>query len=103
MSLTAWWQVSKEQGWIGPSRRSWCLALSRCRGRRSRCLCFGWRSLMDGREPGQAEREAEDELSPRSLYLAWMLAVIGVCWCWYATWCEAVALSAVSDTRVGNL
>lgn len=58
---------------------------------------------MDGHEPGPAEREAEDELSPRSLWLAWMLVVIGVCWCWYATWYEAVALSAVTDTRVGNL
>ena len=58
---------------------------------------------MDGHEPGQADREAEDELSFRSLWLAWMLVVIGVCWCWYATWYDAVALSAVSDSRVGDL
>ena len=58
---------------------------------------------MDGHEPGQAEREAEDGLSPWPLWLAWMLVVIGVCWCWYATWNETVAVSTVSDGRVGDL
>jgi hypothetical protein len=58
---------------------------------------------MDGHEPGQAEREAEDGLSPWQLWLAWMLTVIGVCWCWYATWCETVAVSPGSDSRVGDL
>jgi hypothetical protein len=32
-----------------------------------------------------------------------MLVVIGVCWCWYATWNETVAVSTVSDGRVGDL
>jgi hypothetical protein len=32
-----------------------------------------------------------------------MLVVIGVCWCWYATWYETVAVSTVSDSRVGEL
>ena len=58
---------------------------------------------MDGHEPGQAEREAEDGLSPWPLLLAWMLVVIGVCWCWYATWYETVAVSSVLDSRVGDL
>jgi hypothetical protein len=58
---------------------------------------------MDGLEPGQGEREAEDGLSPWPLRLAWMLVVIGVCWCWYATWYETVAASTVSDSRVGYL
>lgn len=51
---------------------------------------------MDGHEFGQAERE-DDGLSPWPLWLAWMLVVIGVCWCWYATWYETVAVSTVSD------
>ena len=58
---------------------------------------------MDGLEPGLAEREAEDGLSPWSLWLAWMLVVIGVCWCWYATWDDTLAVSSVLDRRVGDL
>ena len=58
---------------------------------------------MDGHEPGQAEREAGDGLSPWPLWLAWMLVVIGVCWCWYATWYETLAVSSVLDRRVGDL
>ena len=58
---------------------------------------------MDGHEPGQAKREAEEGLSPWPLWLAWMLVVIGVCWCWYATWHETVAVSSVLDSRVGDL
>src|SRR6266851_4667367 len=103
MSSTAWCQVSKKQGRIGPSHRSWWRALSRCRGRWNRCLCFGWKGPMDGREPGLAEREAEDGLSPWPLWLAWLLVVIGVGWCWYATWYETLAVSSVLDRRVGDL
>src|SRR5882672_5500135 len=99
MSSTAWCQVSKKQGRIEPSHRRWWCALSRCRGRRSRYLCFGWKGPMDAHEPGQAEREAEDELSPWSLWLPRMLVVTGVCWCWYAKWYEAVAVSAVSEAK----
>jgi hypothetical protein len=43
---------------------------------------------MDGHEPGQTPQEAKDGLSPRTLWLAWLLVAIGVCWCWYATWYE---------------
>jgi len=58
---------------------------------------------MDGHDPGQAERETEEGLSPWPLWLAWMLVVIGVCWCWYATWYETVAVRSVLDGRIGDL
>ncbi len=55
---------------------------------------------MDGQEPGQAEREAEDGLSPWPLLLAWMLVVIGVCWCWHATWYETRAYHGKEGTKM---
>ena len=62
---------------------------------------------MDGHEPGPARPQATDGLSPWPLWLAWLLLAIGVCWCWYATWHEAVAVSGfryrASDGRVGDL
>ena len=58
---------------------------------------------MEGHEPSPAELEAEDGLSPWPPWSAWMLVVIGVCWCWYATWYETVAVSSVLDSRVGDL
>jgi len=61
---------------------------------------------MDGHEPGQTPQEAKDGLSPRTLWLAWLLVAICV-WCWYATWYEDVAESGfryrASDGRVGDL
>ena len=62
---------------------------------------------MDGREPGQTPQESKDGLSPWPPWLAWLLVAIGVCWCWYATWYEDVAVSGfryrASDGRVGDL
>ena len=62
---------------------------------------------MDGHEPGPTPQEAKDGLSPRTLWLAWLLVAIDVCWCWHATWHEDVAVSGfryrASDGRVGDL